>query len=206
MWAAYPRSVSGHSAPSAPPAAGDRPVAIEIPVGHGHAAVDEVAQVVGQVGVVAAHEAVPGHVGVLVEGHLAQGHVARTVATQRRHHVPGLQEVAPALAHPLALGQQPAVDPDLARQRQPGAHEHRRPDDGVEAVDVLADDMQVRRPPLRERLRVVREAGARDVVDERVEPDIDDAGRRIPRAVRAAARWCRPRGWGTGCPSGRSRG
>ena len=93
---------------------GRRPLAVEIPVGHGHAAVDQVAQVVGEVGVVAAHEAVPGHVGVLVEGDLAQRHVARAVPAERRHHVAGLQEVAAALAHPLALGQQPAVDPDAA--------------------------------------------------------------------------------------------
>ena len=80
---------------------------------------------------------------------------------------------------------QQAVDPDLARRLETGAPQHRRPEDRVEPGDVLADDVQVGRPPVRERLRVGREAGARDVVDERVVPDVDLARLRVPRAVLA---------------------
>ena len=61
-----------------------------------------------------------------------------------------------------------------------GAHQHRRPDHRVEPRDVLADDVQIRRPPLLEHLRIVAEADRRRVVDQRVEPDVDDA-RRIER-------------------------
>ena len=75
------------------------------------------------------------------------------------------------------------MDPDEARQRQARAHEHRRPHDRVQAVDVLADDVDVARPPKCESLRVVGEAGAGDVVRQRVEPDVDGAGGRIPTSV-----------------------
>ena len=68
------------------------------------------------------------------------------------------------------------------------APEHGRPEDRVEARDVLADDMQVRRPPVLEGGRVVREARSRDVVDESVVPDVDDPGLRVPRAVLAQGR------------------
>ncbi len=68
----------------------------------------------------------------------------------------------------------------LPRQRQPRAHQHRRPDDRVEPCNVFADDVQVGRPPLREHRLVCPEAGGGGVIDQRVEPDIDHA-RRIVR-------------------------
>ena len=109
----------------------------------------------------------------------ASDDVAGAVGPERRDEVVRVEEVAAALAHPLAAGrEQPAVDPDLARRLEPGAPQHRRPEDRVEPGDVLADDVEVGRPPALERLRVVREAGAGDVVDQRVEPDVD---RRRPR-------------------------
>ncbi len=55
--------------------------------------------------------------------------------------------------------------------------------DGVQAVDVLADDVQVSRPPVVEHRRIVGEAGPGDVVDERVVPDVDRARGRVPAAV-----------------------
>ena len=76
----------------------------------------------------------------------------------------------------------------VARRLEPGAPQHRRPEDRVEPGDVLADDVQVGRPPPLERRRVVGEAGAGDVVDQRVVPDVDLAGLRVPRAVLALRR------------------
>ena len=58
-----------------------------------------------------------------------------------------IDDRAERLAHLLALGQHPAVAEDLPRQRQARAHQHRRPDDAVEPRDVLADHVQVGRPP-----------------------------------------------------------
>ena len=164
-------------------------LAAQVAIAHRHRSVDEVAKVVGEIGVVAPDEGIPRHLGVAVERHLAQRDVARAVGAEGRDRVVGVEHVAAALAHPIAArGEHESVDPDLARQLDPGAHQHRRPDDRVKAVDVLADDVQIGGPPLRELVRVIRKAGAGDVVDERVEPDVDDAGLGIPRTVLALRR------------------
>ena len=63
---------------------------------------------------------------------------------------------------------------DLFRQRQPGGHEEGRPVDAVEAEDVLADEVDARRPELVvPRLVIAAETERRDVVGQGVEPDID---------------------------------
>ena len=107
---------------------------------------------------------------------------------------------------------------DRARQLEPRGEQHRGPDDAVEPRDVLADDVKVGRPPLRERRGVVGEPRARDVVDQRVEPDVDlrrrrRTGRRRPttrrrgrsRCPRARARAGRS-ARSSGTRAGRSRG
>src|SRR4029079_11957958 len=107
-------------------------------------------------------------------------------AAERGHEVARIEEVAAALAHPLALRrEEPAVDPDMTRGLETPAPEHRRPEDRVEPGNVLADHVEVGRPPAIKRVRVGREAGPGDVVDERVVPDVDDARLGIPRAVLA---------------------
>ena len=63
----------------------------------------------------------------------------------------------------------------LLGQRQLRAQQHRRPDHAVETGDVLADHVQVGRPPAIEQLLVPAVADRRRVVDQRVEPDIDHA-------------------------------
>ena len=61
------------------------------------------------------------------------------------------------------------------RQLDSRRHQKRRPVDGVEADDVLADEMHVRRPPAPEGFVVAApEAERRDVVRQRIEPDVDD--------------------------------
>ena len=65
---------------------------------------------------------------------------------------------------------------DLLRQRDAGRHQKRRPVDGVEAHDVFADEVDVGRPIALELLTV--EFERRDVVRERVHPDVDDVIRR----------------------------
>ena len=85
----------------------------------------------------------------------------------------GSSRVAGRLAHPLAAVEHEAVGEDLLRQRQAGAHQHRRPVEAMEARDVLADDVQVGRPPLLEGGRVIGEPGPGQVVGQRVEPDVD---------------------------------
>ena len=165
-----------------------RPGTVEVAVRHRDRAVHEVAEIIGQVRVVATHEQVPRHVRVPIERDLAQRHVADAIGPERGDEVDRIEEIAAALGHLLALHGHEPVDPHLARRLEPGAPQHRRPEDRVEPRDVLADDVQVGRPPPRECLGVVGEPGARDVVDQRVVPDIDLARLRVPRAVLAQRR------------------
>ena len=61
------------------------------------------------------------------------------------------------------------------RHRDAGRHQERRPIDRVEAHDVLADDVQRRRPVALEHLAlVVGKADAGDVIGQRVDPHIHD--------------------------------
>ena len=62
----------------------------------------------------------------------------------------------------------------LVRQRQTGGHQHGRPVHRVEAQNVLADQVDVGRPDRRELLVVLAVADGGDVVQQRVEPDVDD--------------------------------
>ena len=60
-------------------------------------------------------------------------------------------------------------------KRHPHAHEHRGPDDGVEADDLLADKVHVGGPELIVIVvLLVHKAKRRAVVEERVDPDVDN--------------------------------
>ena len=59
------------------------------------------------------------------------------------------------------------------RQRDAGRHQEGRPIDGMEADDVLADDMHIRRPVALELRRLlIGEADAGEVIGQRVDPHI----------------------------------
>src|SRR5208282_2430584 len=73
----------------------------------------------------------------------------------------------------LVLEVYEAVSEHHPRRLQPGSHQHRRPEGAMEASDVLADEMDVGRPPLAETLLVRAVADRRDVVEQGVEPDVD---------------------------------
>ena len=148
---------------------------LPVAVGHRDDARDEIAEVVREVDVVAILEPLPGEVAVLTVGNLlgqVQPQRIRSQALDRLQRIHGRAE---RLAHLLALPVDPAVSEHLPRQRDAGAHQHRGPDDAVEAGDVLADHVQVGRPPGVEQRVVGAVADARDVVDQRVHPDVDHA-------------------------------
>ena len=63
---------------------------------------------------------------------------------------------------------------DGLRQRKARRHEHRRPDDRVEAEDVLADQVDIGRPQPLEQQRIGAIPGRGDVVEESVDPDVED--------------------------------
>ena len=156
---------------------------------HGGDPRHEVAQVVGQVRVVTGDDALVGEVAVTAEGHVAQQVVAQRVDAevvgqgQRRHvgdverrgaFAAGQPRRDHRLAELLPAHQQVAVDEDLGRRLQAGRHAHGGPPDAVELEDVLADQVVGRAPAGLERGGITAVPGHRQVVDERVVPDVED--------------------------------
>ena len=105
-------------------------------------------------------------------GELAEEEEAQGVQAEGVDEVEGVDDVADGLRHLLTGVEEEAVGVDAPRQLDAGAHEERGPVDAVEADDVLADDVDVGGPPLRELLVVVREAGGGDVVRQGVDPHV----------------------------------
>ena len=108
-----------------------------------------------------------------------QDEIAYGVHAEHRGKIVRIDDVAARLAHLLAALQQPRVRKDVIGQRLAQRHQEDGPVDGVEAGDVLADDVQLLAalPVLlvqlaRIAVRVVPETG--DIVGERVQPDVDD--------------------------------
>ena len=135
---------------------------------------DQVAEVVGQIGVEPLDERLLGEVGVEAERHLAQDEVAEGVVAVLVGERERLDDVAERLRHLAAAERPVAVDVEAAgRAAMPGRLQHARPVDRVRLQDVLADQVLDVRPELRE-ARVARAAERRDVVDQRVEPDVGD--------------------------------
>jgi len=115
-----------------------------------------------------------GEVAVQAEGDLAHEEVADRVHTVLVDQQVRLHHVLQALAHLLPLDGPPAVGEDLLGQRQACCHEERGPVDGVETEDVLADEVGISWPELREIARFFGIAQGGDVVCQGVEPDVDD--------------------------------
>ena len=85
-----------------------------------------------------------------------------------------IDHVADRLRHLLAPVEQEAVAEDALGQRQLRRHQEGRPIDRVEADDILADDVHIRRPVMPARIVLVREAAAGHVIVERIDPHIHD--------------------------------
>jgi len=113
--------------------------------------------------------------------------VAKAVDPEVGDEVGRRDLVERGLAHLLAADEEPAVDVPVLRGLQARRQEHGRPVDTVEAADVLPDEVRAR-PPAGELVLVARLSvpGGRDVVRQRVEPDVGHV-RRIPRDRHAPA-------------------
>ena len=92
---------------------------VQVAAAHADRAVHEVAEVVGEVRVVAADEGLGRDVGVAVERHLAQDHVADAVDPERLGGLVGVADVAARLAHLLAAVEHEAVGEDLRGSGRP---------------------------------------------------------------------------------------
>ncbi|MPM90050.1 hypothetical protein SDC9_137166 [bioreactor metagenome] len=122
--------------------------AAEIFVDHCDRAAQQVAEVVGEVGIDPRNQRFVGERAIRAERYLTQEKVANRVHAIARAELDGIDHIALRLAHLAAVQYEPAVAEDLLGQRFTKGHEHNRPDDGMEAHNLLADDMHIRRPEL----------------------------------------------------------
>ncbi len=145
----------------------------------------QVAEVVGQVAVVALDHALVAEVAVGADRGVAQEVVAEPVDPELLDQVGRRDLVHGRLAHLLAADQQEPVHGDVGGRLEARGQQHRRPVHAVEPQDVLADDV-VGGPPGGEALVVGAVADGGEVVDQGVEPHIGDV-RRVPRDGHAPA-------------------
>ena len=178
-WAASHASVascqnrSGHGGQSAvrprrradPPALGPD---------HGGHPRQQIAEIVGQVGVVTGGDPLGGEVPVRPEGRVPHQVVADGIDAELGGELSRGDLVEARLGHLLAADQKPSVNMDVRRWIDAGGHAHRRPPHAVEPDDLLADQVVHGRPPGLEALLVLAVADGGDVVDQGVVPDVED--------------------------------
>mmetsp|Transcript_24212 Transcript_24212/g.76168 ORF Transcript_24212/g.76168 Transcript_24212/m.76168 type:complete len:457 (-) Transcript_24212:168-1538(-) len=140
-------------------------------------AVEQVADVVGEVCVDHVEEALLAEVPVPPELDLLEEEVPNRVSAVRVHERLGVDDVAQGLAHLHPVLGEEAVPVDSPGEGQAGGHEHPRPVHCVEAEDVLADHVHRGGPPARGGvlqgglLALGDERG--EVPEESVEPHVD---------------------------------
>ena len=148
--------------------------AAEVFLDHGGGTADQVAQVVGQVHVDGVDEQLIGEVAVGAEGEGAHQEEAQGVHAELLRQDVGIDHVALGLGHLAAVQQQPAVAEDVLGQGHAHAHQHGRPDDGVEADDLLADEVVVGGPiVVIVMVLVIVQTQGGGVVEQGVHPHID---------------------------------
>ena len=152
--------------------------AVKVFARHGEGAAHEVAQCVGKVGIDALGDELPGDGAVAFIGHLVEHEVTHGVHAEHGSKVVRIDDVAAGLAHLLAALQEPGVGKDVVGQRLAERHQKDGPVDGMEAGDVLADDVQLfgiaPKFVVEGRAAVGVVAEPRDIVGESVQPHIDD--------------------------------
>ena len=160
-------------------------LAVEVAADHRGRARGEIAQTVGELGGVSRRHVLPGERAVLTELDCTKEVIAERIRSEVVDDLRRRDAGELGLTHLLAADEQPAVREHLVRQCNISGHQHRRPVDRVETKDVLAHKMHIRRPRLRELLRVGRAVlsavtHSRGVVEQRVEPHVDHL-RGVPR-------------------------
>ena len=137
-------------------------------------AVQHVAEVVREVAIDAAHEAIVREVRILTDDHFAGEEVAERVDAVLFHVVHRVHDVACGLAHLFAaVHEPPAVGEDVLRERDVERHEHGRPVHAVRGEDVLTDEVVGGGPDRRAvGISLVEGGGGAHVVQEGVEPHV----------------------------------
>ena len=122
---------------------------------HRQRALRQIAEIVGEIGIDARDDGFVIVAAVLSERHFAQEEIAHLIDAVLIGEIEGIDDVADRLRHLLAPVEQEAVGVDALLHGNARRHQEGRPVHRVEADDVLADDVHVRRPvaPVRRRSR-----------------------------------------------------
>ena len=140
---------------------------------HGNRTGHQIAQIVGKIHIDGVDQQLIGEVAVGAKGEGAQQEEPQGIHAEPLRQNVGIHHIALGLAHLAAVQQQPAVTKYLLGQGQVQAHQHGRPDDGVEPDNLLADEVDIRRPEvLQIVVFVVFKAQSRHVVKQGVNPHI----------------------------------
>ena len=147
--------------------------AIAVLADHGDDAVDEIAEVIGELGVIPLVHGLVRDAAVTTEAHVAQQVEAKRVDAIGLDHGERIEHVADRLRHLRVAHRQVAVDHQPLRQRIARAQQHGRPDDGVELEDVLGQQLPARRPVAAGQILArARIRERRGVVEQRVKPHV----------------------------------
>lgn len=119
---------------------------VTVSLEHGKGTLDEIAEAVGEFGVVPGLEPGVGPVAVGADIEFPNDIVAEGIDAPFIDDGDRIDDVAGRFAHALAVFLPPAMREDLARERESHRLEHDRPENGVEFDDVLADHMDVGGP------------------------------------------------------------
>ena len=145
---------------------------------HSHVgnAAEQVAVGIRKIGVVHLKHTLKPDVAVGTEGNIAHEVITVSVYAERGHKIARIQSVALGLGHLGAVGgHKEAMRENVLGQRQASSHEHCRPNNAMEADDVLANEMEVGRPVLAELgfiIGAVAQGG--QVIDQSIDPHIGD--------------------------------
>ena len=155
----------------------DGQAAAKVLVRHGGGTGQQIAQVVGQIHIDAVDQQLVGEVAVGAKREITQQEVTQGVGAVTLGQQIGVHHIALGLGHLAAVQQQPAVAVNVLGQGHIHAHQHGRPDDGMEPHDLLADKMHVSRPEslvVAVGVLIVHEAQGGGVVEQGIDPDVDD--------------------------------
>ena len=150
-----------------------RQLAAEVLLHHAGGAADQIAQLVGKVGVDGGDQQLVGEVAVGAEGEGAQQEEPQGIHAEHLGQGIGVDNIALGLGHFAAVDHQPAVAVHMLGQGQTHAHQHGGPDDGVEPDDLLAHDVIVGGPIAVEiMVAVVIQTQGGGVVEQGVHPHV----------------------------------
>jgi len=100
-------------------------------------------------------QGIPGEIAVLTQIDFPEQKVADRISAELFDEQQRIHNISFGFRHFVALDNQPAMPVNFSGQLHSQRHEDNRPDDAVETHDLLADQMNIRRPELGELLFIM---------------------------------------------------